>query len=78
MTARQEYLMKLSLTCQLADERAQAYPDDRLACTFSGAVRLLLLDALDMPEGHELFEKGAASGGFELTSSTEGLPENPS
>ena len=78
MTARQEYLMKLSLTCQLADERAQAYPEDRLAQTFAGAIRLLLLDARDLPEGHELFEEGAAGGGFALTSSTAGFSETRS
>jgi hypothetical protein len=78
MTARQEYLMKLSLTCQLADERAQAHPEDRLAQTFAEGVRLHLLDALDLPEGHEFFKEGAAGGSFALTSAKTVLPETGS
>ena len=56
MSARSQYLLRLAVICQLADERAQAHPDDRMSCLYAEAVRLLFLDAIEQPEGHALFD----------------------
>jgi len=59
--------MRLALTCQLADERAGAEPDNDIARRFAGGVRVLFLDALVLPEGHSLFDGGADAASIALT-----------
>ncbi|MFP4209551.1 MAG: hypothetical protein ACLFSC_12975 [Wenzhouxiangella sp.] len=66
MSDRSNYLMRLALTCQLADERAAACPNDRLARRYAEAMHLLFLDCLALPEGHPQFEGGAEAASFAL------------
>ncbi|NDY96825.1 hypothetical protein G3I74_13915 [Wenzhouxiangella sp. C33] len=49
--------MRLAVTCQLADERAAANPDDLTAARYAEALADLFYDALDLPDGHPLFER---------------------
>lgn len=78
MSDRSNYLMRLALTCQLADERAEAYPDDRLACSYAEAVHLLFLDCLALPEGHPQFDGGAEAASFALVATKPGAQAHSS
>jgi len=53
--ARNDFIMRLAVTCQLADERAAANPDDRVAALHAEGLAELFYDALDLPENHPLF-----------------------
>ena len=75
MSDRSNYLMRLALTCQLADERAEAEPDNRMARNYAEAVGQLFVDCLALPEGHPQFEGGAQAASFALKQQSFATPE---
>ena len=58
MNKKADYLFRVAVTCQLAEEESAADPMNCLARQYAKSARLLFDDAVRLPEGHDLFEAG--------------------